>query len=332
MPWGGTCSPTSRRSSSACMDVQTAATDRGARAPGARPRAGSHRRVPFSGRYINLDRSTGRRARLEQQLRYCNIAEAYSRFSAVDGSRITRRVGGVSQQEYGCFASHARLLQESRSLSTHLHVLEDDALLSPELVPVVGQLINQGVLDEFDLLFTDIFVSWDPLQIASLERARRRNIELDPHSGDESLKGVTVFNLKGKGLACTSSYLVAQRSLQRVAELLERELCAGPNQPVDLVLRQLVDSGVLKAACIVPFVTSLDLALAAGSTIHGDPFGAELSRLACTVVRHTLFVHPDWDMIHRVLQQYFPPQERNSRGHVLSQVMEFLVCGNAQAF
>jgi hypothetical protein len=211
-------------------------------------------------------------------------------------------------------------------------VLEDDAVLSPEFVPVIGQLINQGGLDELDLLFTDIFVSWDPLQIASLERARRKNIDVDPSSGRESLKGVTVFGLKGKGLACTSSYLVSQRSLARVAELLDRALCAGPTEPVDLVLRRLVDTGQLKAACTVPFVTSLDLGLAAGSTIHGDPFGPELSRLACTVVRHTFFVRPDWEMVYRILQRYFPPEDRDPRRRVISQLMEYLVSGNAHAF
>jgi GR25 family glycosyltransferase involved in LPS biosynthesis len=314
------------------LDAQAAAEHRSEGATSKGLRACVHMRIPFSGRYINLDCSTQRRGKLEQQLRDLNIEEVYSRFSAVDGSCVTRGAGGISPREYGCFASHERLLKESCLLSTHLHVLEDDALLAPEFVPVIGQVISQGVLDEFDLLFTDIYVSWDPLQIASLERTRRKNIDVDPNTGHESLKGVTVFDLKGKGLACTSSYVVSQRSLARVAELLARAVSAGPTVPVDLVLRQLVDTGQLKAACTVPFVTSLDLGLAAGSTIHGDLSGPELSRLACAVVRHTFFVRPDWEMVYRILQRYFPPEDRNPRRRVISQLMEFLVSGNAHAF
>jgi GR25 family glycosyltransferase involved in LPS biosynthesis len=294
--------------------------------------AGNRTPVAFSGRYISLDRSTLRRGRLEQQLRELGIAHAYSRFPAIDGARMREAPGSVSPREYGCFASHAQLLREACSVPTHLHVLEDDALLSPEFAPAVAEVIGQGVLDEFDLLFTDLFVSWDPLQIASLERVRLRNTRMDPRSGQESLTGVTVFDLHHKSLACTSSYLVARRSIERVAGLLEGALATGPARPVDLVMRQLVDTGVLKAACVVPFVTSVALDVAAGSTVHGDLVGAELSRLACTILRHTFFVRPDWSAIEKVLARYFPPEEHSPRRHAVGRVMDFIASGNAASF
>jgi len=294
--------------------------------------AGKRTRVPFAGRYINLDRSTLRRTRLEQQLHELGIGDVYSRFPARDGTCMPGKGGAISQREYGCFASHLQLLKEACSLQAHLHVLEDDALLSPEFVPIVARAIDQGVLDEFDLLFTDLFVSWDPLQIASLERARRRNTCLDAHTGQEALTGVTVFDLHGKGLACTSSYLVSRRSIERVAALLDRALLAGLALPVDLVMRQLVDAGVLKAACVVPFVTSVALEAAADSTIRGDLLGAELSRLACTVLRHTFFVRPDWSMVESVLARYFPHEAPTPRTRAVGRVMEFLARGNAQSF
>jgi GR25 family glycosyltransferase involved in LPS biosynthesis len=296
-----------------------------------RPEPGACLQAPFSGRYINLDASTRRRARLEQQLQALGIAHAYARFAAADGMRMNHSPGAISRREYGCFLSHARLLREACSTCAHLHVLEDDALVSPEFLPVVRGVIGEGVLDEFDLLFTDVFVSWDPLQIASLERARRRHIHVDRLSGENSLTGVTIFNLRGKHLACTSSYLVARRSLERVAELLESALADGPAEPVDLTLRRLVDSGMLKAACIVPFVTSIALETAAGSTIHGELMGPELSRLACSIVRHTCFVRPDWPAIESLLERYFPPQERTRRQQVVDRMMQYLT-GDARRF
>ena len=295
------------------------------------PDAGPCLQAPFSGRYINLDASTERRARLEQQLHALGIAHVYARFPAVDGMRMNGVPGAISRREYGCFASHVRLLKEAAAIPAHLHVLEDDALLSPEFLPVACGVIDEGVLDEFDLLFTDVFVSWDPLQIASLERTRRKHTSLDPYSGRESLTGVTVFDLHRKRLACTSSYFVSQRSLGRLAELLERALAAGPAEPVDLTLRNFVDNGTLKAACVIPFITSVALEAATRSTIHGDLLGPELSRLACNLVRHAYFVRPDWQTIDGILERYFPPQERNPRERVVDRMMQFLI-RNARAF
>jgi GR25 family glycosyltransferase involved in LPS biosynthesis len=296
-----------------------------------RPERGACLQAPFSGRYINLDASTQRRARLEQQLQALGIAHAYARFPAVDGTCMNGVPGAISRREYGCFASHARLLREACSMSAHLHVLEDDALLSPEFLPVVRRVIDEGVLDEFDLLFTDIFVDSDPLQIASLERTRRKHTRVDPHGGRESLSGVTIFNLRRKRLACTSSYFVARRSLGRLAELLESALAAGPAEPVDLTLRGLVDNGMLKAACTVPFVTSIALEAAAESTIHGELMEPELARLACCILRHTYFVRPDWRTIESILERYFPLQERTPRQRVVDRLMQYLI-GNARRF
>jgi GR25 family glycosyltransferase involved in LPS biosynthesis len=295
------------------------------------PESGACLQAPFSGRYINLDASTQRRARLEQQLRALGIEHAYSRFAAVDGMRLSGVCGAISRREYGCFASHVQLLKEAAPTGAHLHVLEDDALLSPEFLPVSREIIDRGVLDEFDLLFTDVFVSWDSLQIASLERVRRKHTGVEARSGRQSLTGVGIFNLHRKRLACTSSYFVSRRSLGRVAGLLESALAAGPVQPVDLTLRELVDNGTLTAACTVPFITSVALEAAAGSTIHGDLIGPELSRLACNVIRHTFFVRPDWQAIDRILARYFPLQERTPRQRVVDRVMQFLI-GNAHEF
>lgn len=304
--------------------MSTVLTER-SRSPPAWTEAPACATVPFSGRYINLDASTERREGLEQQLHALGIAHAYARFAAVDGARMSGAPGAISRGEYGCFASHARLLREACGTPAHLHVLEDDALLSPEFLPAVCGAIGQGVLDEFDLLFTDVFVSWDPLQIAWLERARRRHTSVDPRTGREFFAGASILNLRRKSLACTSSYLVSQRSLGRVTELLESALAAGPADTVDLTLRGLVDNGALKAACIVPFVTSVALEAATRSTIHGELLGPELSRLACSLVRHVYFVRPDWPLIESILERYFPQQsESGPRQRAVNRVMQFL--------
>lgn len=288
--------------------------------------------IPYSGRYINLDRSIDRRKRIERQLHELGIEHAYSRFSAIDGLRATGAPGTISSREYGCFASHAQLIKEACSARVHLHALEDDALLSPEFFPVVANLIGRGILDQFDILFTDVFVSWNASEIEPYERARRTHTFIDPYTGQESLKGVTIFDLRHRGWAATSSYVVSQRSLGLIAELLDKAMAARPTRPVDLVLRDLVDAGVLRAACIVPFVTSIHLTPDTHSTVHGGADGPNMSRLACAVIRQTLFVRPDWPSIDRILEQYFPPEAPSPRRQAVGRMMDFAVFGNARSF
>jgi GR25 family glycosyltransferase involved in LPS biosynthesis len=286
--------------------------------------------LPYSGRYINLDRSADRRARLEKQLRELGIERAYSRFAAVDGSAVVDRTGTISSREYGCFASHAQVIKDACSGGTHLHVLEDDALLSPEFVPVVAGVIGQGFLDQYDILFTDVYVPPDPVRFAQYERARRENTSVDPATGREYLKSIVVFDLRNTAWACTSSYVVSRRCLGRMAELLENALSAGPAAPIDLTLRELVNSGALKAGCLVPFLTSIDLALDVDSTIHASSDQERVTRLACNVVRQTLFVRPDWQTIGSVLHRYFPAGAPSARREAVGRIMDFVVFGDAK--
>jgi len=284
--------------------------------------------TPYSGRYINLDRSTGRRDKIEQQLRHLGIDHAYRRFPAIDGLQSAENAGTISPREYGCFASHAQLLKEGSSAGTHLHVLEDDALLSAEFVPVISKLIGHGVLNQFDILFTDVFVPLDPYQINMYERIRRENTRMDAATGQEILKDIAVFDLRNRVWACTSSYVVAHRSVERIADLLGNMLVAGPKSPIDLVLRQFVNSGVLKAAVTLPFVTSIDLSLDLQSTVRE----MDLNHVARSILRHTLCLRPDWALIQDVVQRHFSPASRDRRRDAIGKILEFAVFGDLKRY
>jgi GR25 family glycosyltransferase involved in LPS biosynthesis len=287
---------------------------------------------PYNGRYINLDRSTARREQIERQLGELGIAQAYSRFAGIDGRQPATATGRMTSGEYGCFASHTRVLKEACAASAHLHVVEDDVLLSPELVPVLTSLIRQGVLDQIDLIFTDIFVQPELSLIARLEQVRRQNVGEDPATHREHLKHVTLIDLRNTGFACTSSYLVSQRALGRLAGLLESRLLTGPDQPIDLLLRDLVDAGTLRAACVMPFLTSVDLAVGINSDVRADSAEPDLARLACNVVRQTLFVRPDWSAIDTILARYFPVGASGPRRRAVDRMLDFLVFGKYELF
>jgi len=284
--------------------------------------------MPFAGRYINLDRSPARRDKLEQQLRALGIEHAYHRFCAIDGVPPGANAGAVTPREYGCFASHTTLLREGIQARTHLHVVEDDALLSADFMPVMSKLIGHGLLDKFDILFTDVFVPLDLYLINLYERVRRDNTRLDSVTGQEMLKDIAVFDLQNRVWACTSSYVVSQRSVARVSDLLGDALAAGPKVPIDLVLRHLVDSGALKAAVILPFLTSIDLSLDLDSTIREtDP-----NHLARSILRHMLCLRPNWTMIEEILRRHFPPTTRDRRHAAIGRILEFLVFGDLKRY
>jgi hypothetical protein len=285
---------------------------------------------PYSGRYINLERSIERRERLERQLRELQLTGNYLRFNGVDGTMVGTKRGVLTAGEYGCFASHAQLVSEEATPGrAHLHVLEDDAVLSTETVPAIKMAISAGFLDQYDLLFTDIFVPPFVSMIAAFDKARRENTIVDFVTGKESVSRISVLDLRNTSWACTSSYLVAGRSLGKVAQLLSEMLAKGPAKAIDLTLRDIVNAGLLKAGCMLPFVTSIDLALAADSTIRA---GGDVNRLAHNVLREALSVNPDWDSVDAILKKYFPAAINDPRREAIGRVLDFVMFGKSRKF
>jgi glycosyl transferase family 25 len=285
---------------------------------------------PYIGYYINLDRSTARRAKMEEQLRTLALDTAYTRFPAVDGRSLGVPKGPFSPGEIGCFASHAKLLNAAAAMQQHIHVMEDDVVLSAQMMRTLADFIAQGVMEKVDVIFTDVFVPIDPTHLALYQRVCRTNCGPDREPGREKVHSVGLLDLKGKVWACTSSYLVGQRSVARIAHLLDDEARSGPRSPIDIALRTLVESGEIKAACTMPFLTSIELASALESTVRGEEDA--LSRLACNIVRHALFVRPDWELITRTVDRYFPPEPANPRLDTIRRMMDFRISGKYKSF
>lgn len=282
----------------------------------------------FLGRYINLDRSPERRAALEHQLAALGLAATYRRFPAIDCTTLRQTSGSISKAEYGCFASHTAVLGEAAATGAHLHVLEDDALLSEELIVTLERLANEGFLEHFDLIFTDVVLAPDVRIYNQFERARSGNMRLEAHNARETFLEVTTIDLRNIPWSGMTSYVVARRSVARVATLLESRLSAGPTLPVDIVMRQLVNRGELKAACVIPFVTSTDLTLEMSSTIR--PEGVDLSQLTYTVLRHLLFIRPNLPQIEEILNRHFPPESADRRHRAVGRIIDFVVFGDGK--
>ena len=286
----------------------------------------------YIGFYINLDRSTGRRAAIQSRLAALGIADAYARVAAIDGHNPVGPAGNLSPGALGCFASHVRALQQAIGAGAHVHILEDDVVLSPELVPALKGILAQRALDELDILYTDVFVPVDSNSLMMYERERRRMVQVDPQTGLETFRGVRLFELRGRAWASLSSYIVADRAVERVAGLLDAELRSGPSKPVDLIVRKHVNAGTLRAACTVPFLTTLDLTLDLDSTIRSSAGAEQRSRLASALVRHAFYVRPDWAAVEGLIRQYIPPSPVTPRGRVFARMLDFQIFGDFEYF
>src|SRR5262245_17466112 len=121
---------------------------------------------PFAGIYLNLDRSTERRAAPEAQLRERGL-DFSQRYSAIDGTTLPA-APPLTPGELGCLRSHLAALEHAASQTTPTHILEDDILLSRRLASDAARIVQSGVLDRFDIVFTDTLVQVDVPAIGML--------------------------------------------------------------------------------------------------------------------------------------------------------------------
>lgn len=56
----------------------------------------------------------------------------------------------------GCFESHAAVVAQPNPGGSFVHVLEDDTLIPASFAGHMERLIGSGMLDEFDIVHTDI--------------------------------------------------------------------------------------------------------------------------------------------------------------------------------
>jgi GR25 family glycosyltransferase involved in LPS biosynthesis len=201
----------------------------------------------YRGLYINLDSSWDRRKRMEAELSNLGLTDKYERFEAIrgDGTKEqsqTTLPGG----QLGCWLSHLAIWRQAESKGSHLHVLEDDAALSPLLPRVLDEL----QLDEssWDLIFTDVYFHPPPTpeQFAQLCSARRAFLKE---------KRVSLIDLRQLAFTGTTSYLVNQHCLKRLGELLQGRWQS--NQTIDVVLQQLIRRGELRARVAFPFLSTI---------------------------------------------------------------------------
>jgi hypothetical protein len=286
----------------------------------------------YQGIYINLDRSVLRRQRMDAQLAALDLSDRYTRLSAVDGAVLNLASSKIGRGETGAFLSHARALEQAQQPDLPLHILEDDALLSEHVRPVIEDAIANGLFERFDILFTDIFVNAHLGMLKGLKAAFDR--VAPPLSRPLRLADLQVLDLARENFACLTSYIVGAKSRDRVLGLYRAELEKGPTKPVDLFLRDCVAEGRLRAGLLFPFVTSFRLDEVAASTIAAGTQVAKPSVMVLAVLRYLFFVGRDLGYAKACLDAATQRNRRESDSHhaMLAQALEFVLSADFQQF
>lgn len=201
----------------------------------------------IEGVYINLDRSTERRASMEDQLSQIDPGYPVHRLAAVDGSKRSDCPAGLRPAQYGCWLSHLQALRQSASADLHLHVMEDDALLSSALPALPGAIeaLEAGSGGNWDVLYLDATLVEIPDMHQMFEWA-----EASRSKSTVQVRRIppefTVYGMH--------SYVVNSRRKRLVHDFLERHLAT--QKPIDNVMAYGIQRGHLQAYLTSPFITS----------------------------------------------------------------------------
>ena len=207
-------------------------------------------RVPLSGRFINLDESTGRRESVERQLALTGLSEIVVRFGALRGDG---RTASITQSEVGCFRSHAQVIRESGGAGPLL-ILEDDVALPRPFHRWLRQAIDRAG-DDWDVLFLHQIGEFFSLsRLHALLRRKRRlgDIHSDDFDRFELLDAVRWY------VSGASAYVVSARGALRLGEALTAQEALGYPLPVDIVYQKLIREGRIVGRVLFPFIAGID--------------------------------------------------------------------------
>jgi len=284
----------------------------------------------YLGLYINLDRSPDRRAAFEKQLSELDLHSHYQRFPAVDGLQIDTSRSPLRPGEVGLFLSHCRAVEQARGKGMCVHVLEDDALLSEHVVPVLNDVVSTDMFERYDVVFTEMMIH---CHVGFLRNVQNEFDKMVPFPNPLRLQHLRLIDLSQVFYAGSQSYIVGSRSIDRLVSLYREELAKGPTLPVDIFLQQQAVAGKLRAACLFPFITSFRLEEIGKSTIgHDTNPGTQASEMVMSVLRYLFFVNADLAYAKRVLDAATIPNRKaqNERHALIVQATEFVLSDDFQ--
>ena len=241
----------------------------------------------YRGIFINLDRSTERRAHIEEQLEKLNLRDRYSRFPAIDAEQFADRARPIRREEEACFRSHYEALTLARQFGCPVHIIEDDTVFAQQFEAIVW--MASGLFSQYDIVFTDTFVTWDPSLLRQLKDMFDRCV--GKAAGDRTFM---VSDVRSWYRALMASYFVMPNAIETVHCAFARGLAAGPRKPIDIFIREEAQAGRLRLGCIFPFITTpyhLDGSMP--TTIPNREPNSAVSRAVIAMLSYSFFIDRD---------------------------------------
>jgi GR25 family glycosyltransferase involved in LPS biosynthesis len=247
----------------------------------------------MNGRFINLQGSIARREAMELQLRALGL-HGIARLEATDTHGLPAHAAlpdaPVSPREHACFLSHARAI-DSAPPGDFFLVLEDDALLSRALPPLLRQPEALAQLEGFDLVFLECMPSISATSLLPLWQAMSKHLPHAQSMPRDAIDGIEILDARSLYNWGAVAYLVTPKGLRTLPALLREALAAGPALAFDMTLNALVHDGRIRAAVLAPFLATPALHSHAQSTIDDRPRALENDALA-GALRRLFFAGP----------------------------------------
>jgi len=197
--------------------------------------------------YINVEAAAERRRVIEENFRKHKTPGWFlNRLRAVDLNDLkTANIRGrIREVEKACHMSHRNAVAEAIDAPGHALILEDDTAFGPRSCAAIDRAVASLPEDGWDLLFADAMIG-DPVLMTRLLMMRR---ELEP------LGQQILLPLREWPHAGATAYIVNERFKERLHALVN---IAPLELPYDILLREYVTRGELRAFLIVPFPIAL---------------------------------------------------------------------------
>ena len=198
--------------------------------------------MKFTTFLINIEHATERRQQMDEQLARLDIP--YTLISATQGDLLSDPIEGFddigfkirtgkyrNKREIGCYFSHVNALKAFlKTSSDYALILEDDALLPDNLVPLIHSAIDSST-------------PWNLLRLSSTREGKYIDLEalIDGHK----------LVIDTRVLKSTAAYMVSRHAAQRYLDRL-----LPMRWPYDVALDRDWSIGIC-TACAYPFQVAL---------------------------------------------------------------------------
>ncbi len=263
----------------------------------------------YRGFFLNLDRSRDRHDTIARNIQEAGLSAVYQRFPAVDG----RTLGSQYQSQLdpgnlGLWLSHEQLVSQNLASDSHLHILEDDAVLPADAAKWFPIYLH-STLETWDLLFTEALLS--PLDLSLLKFFSKSREEFA--SGRGKLR-----SLKGIEFSGTSSLFINKASIGKYLNLISGQWKQG--LPLDIFLRLAISGGTLQAYVTAPFLTTISR--------HSEVSNIKArsrSSIILDIYRRGLYKDADIPALNREMQQHLKDVKNSPLNALFVQTTHFLL-------